>query len=290
MSSAPGKNRDGDTWVDCKKAQLAYEAAKAQGLVTGARKDELSLSSGQIARICGRDYKKGRQLKERARVFASNLKNFAQLCNVEVSSLEIPPDKVGLTGQGTASGLHDAAFSVVPSPGTGANWRPDPSSLDEQQGYQFMGQFEIEAGIDCDVRNISLHVMRNDHFAVCAAPGKQSYHDFGSLPGTDGKIGFVAIDGDKHYVDANYNFVKLLRYKAGQKLIVSIRRWCRAVGLSRDDPETGSLWYWLDDPTPIFHLEYSHGGLDYVEQHHFSYDSAMMRLKWKGLIKGAQPA
>jgi len=116
-------------------------------------------------------------------------------------------------------------------------------------------------------------------------------HDFGSLPGTDGKIGFVTIDGEKHYVDANYNFVKLLRYKAGQKLIVSIRRWCRAVGLSRDDPATGSLWYWLDDLTQILQLGYSHDGTNYVEQHHFSFDSGVeMRLKWKGLISGARSA
>jgi len=290
MSSATAKNRDGDTWVDCKAAQRAYEAARAQGWITDARKNKLGLSSGQIARIRGRDYKKGKQPKDRARVFRSNLEKFAVLCNVDVSSLAIPPGDIALTSQGAASGANDAAFTVVPSPGTGANWKPDPSDVDEAKGYQFMGQFEIEAGIDCDVRNISLHVMRNDHFPICAAPGKQSYHEFGSLPGTDGKTGFVTIDGEKHYVDANYNFVKLLRYKAGQKLIISIRRWCRAVGLSRGDPETGSLWYWLDEPTPIFHLEYSHDGSDYVEQHHFSYDSAMMRLKWKGLIRGARSA
>jgi hypothetical protein len=127
--------------------------------------------------------------------------------------------------------------------------------------------------------------MRNDHFAVCAGPGQASYHAFG-LPGMEGKVRFVTIDGEKHYVDANYNFVKLFRYKAGQKLIVSIRRWCRAVLLSRGDTATGTLWYWIDDPTMILHLEYSHNGANHVEQHHFSFDSGVeVRLKWKGPIR-----
>jgi hypothetical protein len=163
---------------------------------------------------------------------------------------------------------------------------PDPSSLDEEKGYHFTGHFEAEADIDCDVRSISLHVMRDDHLAICAGPGKTSYYN-GHLPNMEGKFGFVTIDGDRHYVDANYKFVRLFRHKAGQKFIFTIGRWCRAIGISRGEPATESLWYWIEDPTQIIVVEYSYHGMNYAEDHYFVFNNGVDKVLQKAVLRAS---
>lgn len=214
--------------------------------------------------------------QDTGQAFRSNLEKFVEIGLAPACALN---------SAGPAM-LDAPAFKVAPSPNTGANWKPDPAHLDEDKGYQFRGHFEVEATLDCDVRSISLHVMRNGHLAICAGPGKASYYN-GSLPNLDGKFRFVTIDGDKHFVDANYNFVRLLRYKAGQKSIVSIGRWCRAIGISRNEPATDSLWYWIEEPTQLLRLEYSYNGLNYAEEHHFTFKDATTMLLHNTVITTA---
>ena len=164
-----------------------------------------------------------------------------------------------------------ANFTVVAPSDTGMNWKPDPSHVDEKEGYCFTGKFEVEASLACDVSALTLSVVRNDHYAICAAPGKESYYN-GPLPGERRRFGFVLIDGEEEYVDADNQFLRLVRVKAGQKLLVSISRWCRAIGRSRDDPETDSITYWTEQPRQVVSITYTTDGHRYREDHAFDFD------------------
>lgn len=279
------KDRETDVWVDCHKAQTAYANAEVRGLITTTRKEELALSPGQIARLLGRNYKEDKTPKPFARVLRASLNTFAKLCDVQPESLAVPRDVALATSEpAVPSSLTAAAFNIVPTPRTGANFRPDPSSIDEEKGYLFQGHFEGEADIDCDIRGIYLYVERNDHQPLCAAPGKASYYN-GYLPQMEGKFGFVTIDGERHYTDANDGFLRLFRFKAGQKIIFTIGRWCRAILLSKDDPRTGTLWYWIDDPTEVIAIEYSYKNVSYIERHSFGFEDGSKVFREKTLRK-----
>jgi hypothetical protein len=88
MSSRQTETLKSFVLIDCERAGRALVAATTRGIVNTERKNDLSLSSGQIARILGRDYKeKGAPPKPRARVLYSSLQRFAELCGVEPTSL-----------------------------------------------------------------------------------------------------------------------------------------------------------------------------------------------------------
>ncbi len=86
------------------------------------------------------------------------------------------------------------------------------------------------------------------------------------------------IDGEEYFIDANHKFAKLYRYSRGHRFVFHIGCWCRARGGGESD--TGSLWYWLDNPTQIISIEYDHQGNSYAEDHHFVFkDYVTMVLK-----------
>ena len=115
--------------------------------------------------------------------------------------------------------------------------------------------------------------MKNDHLAICTVPGKGHYYN-GHLIGEPGRYGYIKIDEEKIYVNDSYRFLKLFPLQANQKVLLSIQCWCRAIGISRGEPETASLWYWLDDSRQIISLEYTVGDSRYMEEHTFAFTSA----------------
>ncbi|MGN7713716.1 hypothetical protein [Agrobacterium radiobacter] len=55
-------------------------------------------------------------------------------------------------------------FTLVP-PDVGTNWKPDPSRVDEQEGYYFVGDFEMKVRRKCSIFRVGFDVMRNESYA-----------------------------------------------------------------------------------------------------------------------------
>jgi len=268
MAGEGRKRRGEELWVDCAAAAAAYERLSA-----AQRKD---FNPAALARIRGRE-KGGVTLHTRL-MTKSSIEAFRKAAGVPLESLlangdGLSPLKPPAVRAAPQTPRADAPkFTVTPPPNHGANWRPHPSDVDEDKGYQFSGYFEVEAAVNCDIASIGLHVMRDGHLAICTGPGKASYYN-GPLPGEKRKFGYVVIDGEEEFVDASYRFLRLVRARAGQKFIVAISRWCRAIGMSRDEPLTLSIAYWLEQPSQVVSIEYVHAGKRYLEEHVFEFAS-----------------
>jgi hypothetical protein len=168
---------------------------------------------------------------------------------------------------------------VFTPPSIGANWKPDPSHVDEKEGYCFSGHFEVDVAVDCHIARLELVIERDGDYAICSGPGNASYFN-GPLPGEKRKFGYVLVDGEEVYVDSSYRFLRPVGVSAGQKLIVSISRWCRAIGMSKNDPRTLSIEYWIRRPTQVVLIEYLYAGKRYSEEHVFEFnDKHRMELR-----------
>jgi hypothetical protein len=255
-----------ERWVDCAAAAAAYDQLSA---VQREFKNLSELGPGLLARIRGQD-EKGMTLHTRL-MHEDSINQFAARCGVPPATLLANGDGLNPLKPKVQMPVKDAPkFTIIPPPNDGANWKPDPSHVDEDKGYQFGGHFEVEASVACDTAYIGLNIVRDEHLAICTEPGKASYHN-GPLPGEKRKFGYVLIDGEEEFVDANFRFLRLVRAKAGQKVIVAISRWCRAIGMSRDELRTLSIEYWLEVPIQMVIIEYVYAGKRYVEDHVFEF-------------------
>lgn len=170
-----------------------------------------------------------------------------------------------------------SSFSLVPAH-SNTNYKPNPSTIDESAGYQFMGVFELESRIACEITKIELIVERDGHFAICVNPGK-SYLYFLSFSDDPGVHGFVSIGGEKRYLDSSGRFRQAVNIVPEKTETLSISCWCCAIGMSRNIPETKSIGYWIDDPTLIVQISYRYGGHRYSEFHRFGYENNKMVLR-----------
>ena len=266
MAGKTRKLRGEELWVDCAAAAAAYERLSA-----AQRKD---FNPAALARIRGRE--KGDVTLHTRLMTRTSIEAFGKAAGVSLETLlangnGLSPLKP-MSGLATPQtpGAEAPRFTVTPPPNHGANWKPEPSYADEKKGYCFCGYFEVESAVDCNIASINLHVMRDEHLAICAAPGTASYYN-GPLPGEKRKFGYVVIDGEEEFVDARYRFLRLVRVRADQKFIVSISRWCRAIGMSRNEPLTLSINYWLERPSQVISIEYVYAGKRFMEEHIFGF-------------------
>ncbi|MBB2754540.1 UNVERIFIED_ORG: hypothetical protein GGI57_005275 [Rhizobium aethiopicum] len=174
----------------------------------------------------------------------------------------------------TAEHAAEQNFTLVP-PDIGTNWKPDPSFVDEQEGYYFVGDFDLKVKEACSILRLEFDVVRNDNYAWCEIPGRKP----NAAMGEPLAAGYFLLAGYKRYLDGNGLLQEIVPLQKDQHVRLAISSRCRATDRFAPDKVSSSIYYWTDAPTQIVTIEYECCGCRYRESHLFHFPVHRMELK-----------